>query len=321
MDRATYLRELHSRFGVPSATVATLVEGATDRTVTATHRLVRGDECEIHRVCLDDGSATYLRISFPGTPSRKLYDEAWVMARAREAGVPVPEVIAVESIESDAGQRTAMVVREASGRQLLNVLASLSSEQRSRVMVDVGGVLKRLHSIPMPGGGRPDEHGVWNDPETDRRRYLRDVLVDCRHLSAAGFTPPEVRQVVEVMESATGASEVDVPVLCHGDVSPEHVFVDSELQVVGLIDWGMWGAGPAVSELAGLAMRNTEEDFAAILTGHGDAPTGPALRYSLAWHTSAHAIGQIRWLVTSGQLQELGPHVNALREAFTELAE
>lgn len=58
-------------------------------------------------------------------------------------------------------------------------------------------------------------------------------------------------------------------VLCHGDVSPEHVFVDQQLRVVGVIDWGMWYAGSPTSELASLPLGKPADDFDAVISGHG----------------------------------------------------
>ena len=320
MDRETYVSELHARFGVARPVVVALVEGVTGQAVASTQRLIRGDENEVHQVSLTDGAVVYLRISFPDTPPGKAQLEAWAMGQARDAGVPAPEVVAVEPIESDHGGRTAMVVRAANGRQLKEVEASLSPVQRSRVMAEIGRVLGILHSIPMPGTGRPDDHGRWMDADADLRPYIADILADCQHLAAAGLSPAEVDQVVQVAEAATD-TPADAPVLCHGDVSAEHVFVDPQLRVVGLIDWGLWGAGSAVSDLAGVAMNHTEADFEAIIAGYGaDLPTGSALRHAICWHTIARATGAIRWLVTSGQIHELPTPTTALRNALTRIA-
>jgi aminoglycoside phosphotransferase (APT) family kinase protein len=330
MDRAQFLNDLHARFSLARPDVVAVVERTTGGTVASTRRLIRGDENEVHHVELADGSVVYLRVSFPGTATTKLEYEAWAMSRARDAGVPVPAVLAVEPIDRDSGgdddcggddcggNRTAMVMRAASGRQLRDVLPSLDAMQRTAVMVEVGRVLSLLHSIQMPGAGLPDEHGTWPDPETKWRSYIANCLADCEHLAAAGLQPTEVTRVIEVLQASADAP-ADEPALCHGDVSPEHVFVDSDLRMVGLIDWGMWHAGSAVSELAGLALTHTPADLDAILTGHGDAPTDADLRQAIARHAVARATAHIRWLVTSGQTAEFHRLATALRSAVAAL--
>jgi aminoglycoside phosphotransferase (APT) family kinase protein len=319
MDRATFLNDLHGRFGLARREVVAVVERATGRTVASTHRLIRGDENEVHHVGLADGSAVYLRASFPGTPPSKMRDEAWAMNCARDAGVPVPVVLAIEHLATDAGDRPAMVVCRARGRQLHEVLPTLSPVQRTTTMAEMGRILAVLHSIPMPGAGLPDEEGVWPDPDAKWRSYIANCLADCEHLAAAGLTPAEVQRVVDVLESSIDQPVDDHPVLCHGDVSPEHVFVDRDLRVAGLIDWGLWHAGSAVSELAAIALTHTPTDLNAVLTGHGHTPTDRALNQAISRHAIARATAHIRWLVSSGQTAELHRLATVLRSALTDL--
>jgi len=314
VDRAEYLSQLHAQFGVAHADVVSVVHRATGGTVAATHRLIRGDECEVHRVELADGSVVYLRVAFPGTPPGKILHEAWAMGRARDRGVPVPAVLATETIHTDAGERPGAVIAGAPGNQLHEMLPSLCPADRTTVMNGVGRILRKLHSVSMPGAGVPDDQGVWTDADTHHRSYKTNRLADCEHL-AAGLTPSEIEQVIDVLNRPT--DDPSSPVLCHGDVSPQHVFIDRELRIVGLIDWGMWHADSAVSELAGLALANTTTDFRAILAGHGDGDIDPAFRHLMRWHAIARATHQIAWLVTSGQTAELDRAAAALRKALT----
>jgi len=315
MDRAEYLSQLHAQFGVAHADVVSVVERATGRTVAATDRLIRGDEAEVHRVELTDGSVVYLRVAFPGTPPGKTFYEGWAMGCARDRGVPVPAVHATGIIHSRDGERAAAVIAQAPGDQLHEVLPSLCPEDRTTVMNGIGRVLRMLHSVAMPGAGVPDDHGVWTDPDTHHRSYRTTRLAECAHLSAAGLMPNEIDRVIDILERST--DDPGNPVLCHGDVAPQHVFIDHELQIVGLIDWGMWHAGAAVSELASLALANTATDFDAILAGHGDGNTDPTIRRMMGWHAIAQATHQIAWLVTSRQTTELPHAATVLRKALT----
>ncbi len=317
MDRTTYVNELHNRFSVPRPVIVTVVERATDRKVATAHRVIRGDEYEVHRVHLTDGSVVYLRVAWPGSRRTSTHFEAWAMGQARDAGLPVPEVLAVESIESAEGDRAAMVLREAPGRQLRFVLPLLSADRRAAVLGELGRTPRALHAVAMPGAGVPDDHGRWEDPETSRRGYLAAVSDDSRHLGPAGLTSAEVDRVLGILHGSIVPLE-DPPVLCHGDVSPEHVFVDAELRVVGLIDWGMWHASSAASELAGLGMLYRSADLDTIIAGHG-FPTDSAAQDQIHWHTIAQASGQIRWLVVSNQGEEVVGPVTALRTALSKI--
>lgn len=309
MDRSAYLQQLHSRFSVGRPEIIATVEAAVGTSVTNLTRIINGDEYEVHRVQLHDDSTVYLRVTFPGTPVNKVEHEAWAMSCAREGGVPVPEVLSVSVIDDDLGPRAAMVVRASSGRPLSAVLASLLPAQRRTAMSNIGKVLAGLHSIPMPGAGRPNADGAWTTPDQERDRYLSDRLAGVHQLRVAKFSPAEVDRVRQILlkDRPTGED----PVLCHGDISPEHVFVDSDLNVVGLIDWGMWSAGAAVAELAGLAVKLSEPDYLAIVTGYQQHDIRAD---SMNWHAIAQLVHQIDWLVSSEQTEELERPATALRE-------
>jgi aminoglycoside phosphotransferase (APT) family kinase protein len=66
------------------------------------------------------------------------------------------------------------------------------------------------------------------------------------------MTFAEVDRVMGLLEVSPDPPRAGF-VLCHGDVSAEHVFVDSNQQVSGLIDWGMWHSGSLTGELASVA--------------------------------------------------------------------
>lgn len=314
MDRSEYLQQLHSRFSVSRPEIIGTVENASGKSVTNVTRIIKGDEYEVHRVQLHDDSTMYLRVTFPGTPVSKCEHEAWAMSRARENGVPVPEVLSVSVIDDHDGPRSAMVVRACPGQPLADVLALLRPEQRSTAMNNIGQVLAVLHSIPMPGTGHPNADGSWPSPDQESDRYVSDCLAAVHQLSVANFSPSEIDWVKHLLQRDRPTDES--PVLCHGDISPEHVFVASDLSVVGLIDWGMWSAGPAVAELAGLAVTISEPDYRAIATGHGQRDIRAG---SMRWHAIAQLVRQMDWLVSSKQTDELERPATALREVLTRL--
>lgn len=313
MDRSEYLKQLHSRFSLGQPDIIRLVTDATGKSVANTNRIVKGDEYEVHRVQLDDDSSVYLRVTFPGTPTSKAEHETWAMARARENGAPVPEVLKVSVIDDQDGPRSAMVIRACPGKQLAEILATLRPEQRSTAMNNIGQVLALLHSIPMPGTGRPNADGSWPDPRTEADRYLSSCLNAADQLGVADFSRSEITWVKDLL--GRGQPMDEDPVLCHGDVSPEHVFVAPDMNVIGLIDWGMWSAGPAAGELAGLTVRTSRLDYNAIATGYGrsDIPAS-----SIRWHAIAQLVGQLGWLIFSGQTDELRGPAIALRKVRTQ---
>lgn len=318
MDRAAYLSQLHAQFEVPPALLAGLVERSTPGHVVAMRRLISGDEYEVHRVALANDAVVYVRISLPGTPPSKVRHEAWAMQQARDGGVPVPDVLAVEAI----GERYAMVMAAASGVALDDVLSSLTPDMYAAAMTDLGRVMARLHNVRMPGSGVPDDDGIWSDAESHRRRYLGNVLADCEQLAAAGLARSEIDEIIATLENAAELLIIDRPVLCHGDFGHEHIFVDDDMRISGLIDWGMWAAGSAASDLAAVATRHTESTFAAVLSGHsGESPGDPELRRAILCCAVAQLVGLTRWHVQSNQTALLPRSAARIRQALADLSD
>lgn len=313
-----FLAEWHARFQVPRAAVVELVERAAGTRVTSLKRLAVGDENEVYRAGLDGGSAVYARIRRPGEGSFEW--EVWAMERARAAGVPVPDIHAVEMVDTDdEGARAAMVVAEASGRQLAELLPTLTREQRHTALTNLGRALARVHAVRTPGVDRPDMDGGWPDPAEVLRAFVVERTGHRRHLVTAGLNPAEVETVIGLIGQSPDTPARTEPVLCHGDLHAAHVFVDDDLDVSGMIDWGLWHGGTAIGDLAYLSMRYEASDFDAILTGHGAGRTNaPAFRRRLALSVVNQAIGHLAWSQSIGNAVDTAQNIAALRTALTD---
>ena len=107
-------------------------------------------------------------------------------------------------------------------------------------------------------------------------------------------------------------------VLCHGDVSSEHVFVDARLRVSGLIDWGMWHAGSRIGELASVATAFGWDDLQPVLQGYGYSPArdGNDLQRQLATTLAVQLIGHVAHHVGIGDPDGAASNVAAVRQAL-----
>ncbi len=315
-----FLADLHAGFQVPRAAVVDLVRRATGVRPAELIRLTVGDENEIYRAELDRG-VVYVRIRRPGAGS---FDaEVWAMDLARAAGVPVPEVGAIESLDAGPeGERGAMVVAAAPGRPLSDLLPGLTGDRRRTALINVGRTLALLHTVPTPGPGRPDQDGRWPDPVELHRRVLAERTGQRRHLETAGLTTAEVAATLALIGLSPDVPARADPVLRHGDLHAAHVFVDDELAVSGVIDWGLWLGGSAIGDLSYVSMRYPAADFTAILSGHGiGRPTDPELRRRLALAVLNQAIDRIAWSEKIGNAEGSARDLAALRAALAVLAE
>jgi aminoglycoside phosphotransferase (APT) family kinase protein len=302
-----FLDQLHAGFGVPRSIVAGLVLRASGNDAIDIERVIRGYDNEVHRARLADGRVVYVRI---GRTADKDFDgELWAMEQARAGGVPVPEVLLRDAVEDD---RPVMVLAAAPGRPLDTVLGSLSPDRRHAAMVEIGRTLAVLNAVPVPGLWRPDEDGVWPDAGSLRSGFVEERMAEAPQLRAAGFSEPEIERAFALLDTLED-SRPDPPVLSHGDATVEHVFVDDELRVTCLIDWGMWGGGSALADLAYASMVYPARDFAGIVEGHGDT-VDLAFRRRLGHTVVGQAIGNVAHHVNISDAEGLVPYVAALRQ-------
>lgn len=321
-----FLNELHERFGVPRPVVVGLAERATGRCVVEVERVVRGYDNEVYRVWLDDGAVVYARVRWPREPGDHddrvgIRWEVWAMELARAAGVPVPAVLSTEVVDSGEGEREAMVVAAAAGRELAAVLPSLSGSERREAMADVGRVLAVLHAVETPGPWHPDHEGRWPDSTALRDGFLADRAGERAELLEVGLTEEETDRIMGLLPAAWDATGPRRPVLSHGDLKPDHVFVGADLRVSAVIDWGGWHGGSALADLARASMLHGDEDFAAIVCGYRQWPVDePEFRRKLALSTLLQTVGYTAHHVRIGDLAGAPRSVARLRRILVELA-
>ena len=315
MAKTPFLADLHSRFGLARSQVVEVAARAVGREVEGVERLARGYDNEVYQVRLAGELVVYVRIRRHGEGT--LEQEAWAMGLARAAGVPVPDILAVDPACDAADGHPVMVVAAAPGQQLEAAMTTASDPERDELLSGVGEVLARLHSIDMPGVWRPGYNGLWPDPDEVRRGFAAERRGEHDQLLAAGMSLQEVDQVMALLEVSPDPPLTGF-VLCHGDVSTEHVFVDSKRQVTGLIDWGMWHAGSRTGELASVAAAFGWEDLQPALQGYGYSPAsdGNNLQRQLATTLVVQLIGHIAHHVRIKDSDGAASNVAAVRQAL-----
>lgn len=136
---------------------------------------------------------------------------------------------------------------------------------------------------------------------------------DLDQLVSLGFTADELDRIRSIIVDSASAFAPNQPVLCHGDVYPDHVFVDDSGRVCGLIDWGLWRGGTAVADLAWASMRHDPDDFAALLQGHEKGSADANLMRAIAACAVVWDVLGIAWRISVGDSEDLQMNIATLR--------
>jgi thiamine kinase len=167
------------------------------------------------------GDSQALRLLRDPGAGDQLDHEVAAMRAADQAGVPVPAVDAVITIDG----RPGLVMERVFGTDLLTELATRPWRFRRRAR-QLGALQARLHRTQAPSGV----------PAV--RDQLRARIQLAPHLADRARTP-----ALELLERLP-----DGEALCHGDFHPGNVLVSSRGPVI--IDWVAVGRGDPVGDLA-----------------------------------------------------------------------
>jgi aminoglycoside phosphotransferase (APT) family kinase protein len=250
-------------------------------------RIVEGFDSEVYAVRLAEYPRALIVKIERGDAEVSLDQEAWALGAARGAGVPVPEVLHVGQLVDAAQSLTYLVETQVPGQSLARRLSIRAEPDWRAAFERVGAVLARLHQVWVDGFWKRRSTGEWDFPtwEAVMASTLKNRETEWRELRDSGFTAPEVERVFAGITRYATDFPCRTPVLCHGDLLPEHVFFDDTGRLTGVIDFGMYFGGDPVSDLAVIRMATTDAQVDAIVRGYS---TGAALgpRFQLHLHLS-----------------------------------
>ena len=238
-----WMREHHAKFSTDAGLVDRVVAGAMDgQRVARRERILRGEVNEVYLLTLDSGDDVIVRISHgrPGMFAKG--EEAIVLARA--AGLPVPETIAIETVEVDVRGRTQQrefcLQRRLPGRPLEELVTQLSGSEVRSLILRAGELLGRLHGVVWPDSPpRP----LWSLPSDETVREM------CERTELLGGDPRDVERALEIAADVLESHEPGEARLVHGDYSTKHFMIHAG-EVIGILDWDAARGDHPVVDLA-----------------------------------------------------------------------
>jgi Ser/Thr protein kinase RdoA (MazF antagonist) len=293
MPLGSYAEWQLAQVSTPRSVLTELVRRAVGTEIDRVDRIVEGYSNEVYRVrCADEQDVVVRILRFDeGDVATSSAGEAGAIERARAAGVPAPEILLLDTVRIDGSEFPVMVQRTVPGRPLDEVFNRLSQPQRHDVLVEIGGLTARIN-------------GIGVDDERDWPTAMAAVLAD-RHAArdkvlAGGFSAAKFDRMLDLLEGYVREFPCEQWVLCHGDLSPKHIFVTGHgrdgaaVRVSGIIDFGDWLPAAPVHDLAVLRVRSPRLDLPPLLAGYG-APADQTYRRQLDLHTLIIALDSLEF--------------------------
>ena len=308
-----YLHRLHAAYAIPEHVLVDVVKGVTGHEVTSRQRIVQGYANEVYRVGTRQGNQFIVRIRRHEAVG--FVEEAWAMARCRAAGAPVPDVYGVTRVDVDGQAREIMVLELVTGRALSDVVMGLTPWEREQVLTRVGAVMSTIHGVKIDGFGRLRPDGRWESPDWDSyvQAIPRERSKDAPFLIQAGLHETEVDSLLYLLARLPTVARSQ-PVLCHADLAMSHLFVDDQLNLTGVIDFGQWRGGTPALDFAVLRMYHPEIDLAWLKRGYQDqAIFNQTFPLQLLIHQANMTIGYLGFDIPRGNTDYLSDALFGLR--------
>jgi aminoglycoside phosphotransferase (APT) family kinase protein len=232
-------------------TLNEIVQKVMGLTIEQVTRINKGQSNEVYFIDLKDGSFV-LRIA-KGFDYDIFAIEQWAMQEVNRRGVPVAVILAQGSLVDGDEVISYQVQEKVIGEPLDSLLAhgKVGRERSERLTEQAGALLAAIHAVSTFGWGRitKPNHGIYRSFEQRLLSLQEDsekfdkALAQFNSLGVPRFE--EVWQGLRYLASIAGAK----PVLLHYDLTPDHIFVDSDDSITGVIDWGAVQSGNPVRDL------------------------------------------------------------------------
>jgi len=262
-----FIQQRHAAFYTPQSLIFDLIRQTTGDEPISHEKLVRGYDNEVYAVQTRQGRDYIVRLQQQGRTG--YVEEQWAMERCRAVGVPVPEICHLGALTVGDQSKPVMVQRRIAGSPLCEVQATLTHDERAHVYRQVGVVLSKIHSIAVDGFYKLNPDGVWDFPdwESIAQANVGDRTAERPQLQPAGLTDEEIDTLLALIVDAAPPTNRQ-PVLCHGDFRPDHLFVDADLTLTGVIDFGEFQGGLPHVDFVSLSLDSSTEEMAWIQAGY-----------------------------------------------------
>ncbi|MBI96292.1 hypothetical protein CL656_04025 [bacterium] len=263
-----FLNNRHEKFNVSKDMVFNLVKDSTKLNPTKRNKIIEGYDNEVYSIETKEGKHFILRIN--RKTEAGFENEAWAMEQCKKSGVPLPKIFLLDTIQIDDKKVEVMLQNKLAGLSLEKLQTKLSKQELEQILFQAGDVLSKIHSVKADGFYHRHREGNWDFPSWDKfmQSTINGRSSEREFIFNAGFNDREFNFMINMLKKYKEEFSCDQPVLCHGDYSPEHIFVDNKLKISGIIDFGMIEGNHPIHDFAYLSFQNPQLDLKPIMEGY-----------------------------------------------------
>jgi fructosamine-3-kinase len=240
--------------------------------ISNVEKIEQGYSSQVYKVLLDD-KTVFIKIN----ENPQIFPvEVLGYDILKELGIPVPSVIAFQDHPPTLGYST-IILSGAEGVPLST--ANLTQAEESLIYVEIGSILKKIHSIKLEGFGRLIAEGrglrgkqnSWNEFWMQLEKRYQDDMVTIKE---QGFLTEQELEVLDEALNKVSSLHIKQGSLLHRDVHRGHIFVTGD-KVTGLIDLGALECGDPRYDIAMSMVFQTPSQQEHFKKGYGALAEDP----------------------------------------------
>jgi hygromycin-B 7''-O-kinase len=181
-----------------------------------------------------------------------------------------------------------LVMGQLAGRSLVGVWPALPHSERLRLAGEVGSMIAELRALPL--SPLPHARVDWGAFIAGRRAMCVE------HQTARGADPKWLALIPDFLNGLE--LPAGDPVFLHTEIMPDHIVIDGDGRLAGLLDFEPSMIGAAEYELAAVGIFFAAGDRAvlrAVLAALGVAAPDEALGRRLLAYSLLHKYSSLRW--------------------------
>jgi aminoglycoside phosphotransferase (APT) family kinase protein len=251
-DYQSFLMAKHERlFKTPPAIIDEIVRKVTGSSPIEKQRIIKGEANEVHAIKIEGSREVIVRINRESEAESRFQKERRAIELVAKAGVAVPRVLLVESLQLEGKSLGISVEERLPGVSLDELAMRMSSEELAETLQRAGTLLSQIHSVKTEGFGELNKDGR-GEHASIAGIFAEKNLNEQRLLAAprsAYFDSNIVKRALHILREFQESNPPVAPHLLHGDFGPKHILIDGG-QITGIIDFENACGGDPVQEFA-----------------------------------------------------------------------
>lgn len=213
-----------------------------ERTLISFQRIGRAIMNVVVKASLEGREPVIIKLS-DQPPKWGIEKEAWLIQHARKEEVPVPKVLFTD-FTKERWPYDVMIMECVQGDILSEVWDDLSDEERSVALIKAGSILARIHSIELPHIGH-----IKGTHVEDEKNFFQSLMgwvpEDITTAKNMKFIGEETLDRIErlLKLQRPWAERRTKAILNHMDYHFDHLFINEDIEIIAVIDWGFGFAG------------------------------------------------------------------------------